>query len=156
MTEAGAPPPLVVETRVAASPETVFAYFVDPEKHRRWMGTEAELNPRPGGVYRLNVNGRNVVLGRYVELDPPRRIVLTWGWEDHDAVPPGSTTVEIDLVPDGDHTVVRLRHSGLPDDAEVAQHRQGWDHYAGRLALAAAGADPGPDPMAGDRASRAT
>ena len=43
--------------------------------------------------------------------------------------------------------IVRLRHSGLPEAAREI-HGQGWDHFMARLAMAAAGKDPGPDPMA--------
>ncbi len=59
-------------------------------------------------------------------------------------MPPGSTTVEVELIEEGQQTRVRLTHTGLPPD-EVAIHRMGWDHYVPRLALAAAGEDPGPD-----------
>jgi len=73
--------------------------------------------------------------------------VFTWGWEDSDEVPPGSTTVEVTLTADGDATIVRLRHSGLEPDEQREQHRHGWTHFLGRLEVAGAGGDPGPDPM---------
>jgi uncharacterized protein YndB with AHSA1/START domain len=71
--------------------------------------------------------------------------VWTWGWEGNDGVPPGSSTVEVTLTPDGDATVVRLRHSGLPTGDSATSHGSGWEHYTARLAVAAAGGDPGPD-----------
>ncbi|MCX8213792.1 MAG: SRPBCC domain-containing protein, partial [SAR202 cluster bacterium] len=43
------------EVRVSASPETIFPFLIDPEKIVRWKGTEAMLDPRPGGIYRVNV-----------------------------------------------------------------------------------------------------
>lgn len=136
------------EIRVAARPETVFAYFTDPQRMTQWKGIEAQLEPRPGGLYRVNINGRHVAQGRYVEIVPPRRLVLTWGWEgEGHPIPPGSTTVEITLVPDGDGTIVRLVHSGLPDENARMEHTKGWDHYLGRLTVRASGGDPGPDPM---------
>ena len=58
---------------------------------------------------------------------------------------PGSSTVEIDLVPDGGGTLVRLVHRDLPPEAQEL-HDEGWQHYLGRLAAAAVGDDPGPDP----------
>jgi uncharacterized protein YndB with AHSA1/START domain len=136
------------ELRIEASPETVFPYFTDPQKMRRWKGVEAELDPRPGGVYRVNVTGNDRVVGEYLEVDPPKRVVFTWGWEGNDGVPPGSSTVEVTLTPDGDGTVVRLVHSGLPDADARAQHGIGWEHFLDRLAVAASGGDPGPDPWA--------
>jgi uncharacterized protein YndB with AHSA1/START domain len=135
------------EVRVPAPPEVVFEYFTDPSKLVRWMGLEATLDPRPAGIYRLDINGA-VVLGEFVEVDFPSRLVFTWGWErELFEVPPQSTSVEVSFTPDGEDTVVRLAHRRLPAGA-VAFHRAGWRHYMERLVLAAAGRDPGRDPFA--------
>ena len=129
----------------------MFAFFTDPEKMVQWKGRKAELDARPGGIYRVEINARTIVRGEYVELDPPNRVVFTWGWEGQEsgegehAVPPGSSRVEVALVPDGDGTIVRLRHFDLPEQA-LDIHGQGWDLYLGRLEHAATGRDPGPDP----------
>ena len=104
-----------VEVRIGASPETVFDFFTDPDKMIQWMGRSAELDPRPGGALRCDINGDNVASGEYVELDPPRRVVFTWGWEGEDSVTtPGSSTIEVLLEPDGDGTHLRLIHRDLP------------------------------------------
>jgi uncharacterized protein YndB with AHSA1/START domain len=143
-----------IEVRVKASPETVFSYFTDPEKYRVWKGIAADLDPRPGGRYRVDMVRQNGVRGEYVVVDPPRRLVFTWGWEADvelprgiKEVPPGSTTVEVVLIPDGDDTIVRLRHSDLPTDGAATAHTWGWNIYLERLRVAAAGGDPGPDPL---------
>ena len=126
------------EVRVAARPETVFAFWTDPGKMARWMGRDIRLDPRPGGELRIDYNGSDIVSGEFVELVPPARIVLTWGWEAAgDATPPGASTVEVDFVPDGDGTLVRLRHSGLVEDA-VSGHAEGWDYFLPSLVAAAA------------------
>lgn len=136
------------EVRIAARPETIFAFLIDPAKMVRWMGTSVTIDPRPGGLYRCDLNGRNVARGEYVEVLPHSRVVFTWGWEGEGSpVPPGSSTVEITLTADGDETVVRLRHLGLPADQRDF-HAEGWEHYLPRLAVAAGGGDPGPDPWA--------
>ena len=138
-------PVLEKEVRVRARPETIFPFFTDPEKMMRWKGIEVTLEPRPGGIYRVNMNGRNVARGEYIELVPWSRVVFSWGWEGDDSpVPPGSSTVEVSLIPDGDETIVRLRHLGLPSDQQEV-HDEGWTHYMARLAMAASGRDPGPD-----------
>lgn len=125
------------EVRIAARPDTVFAYFTDPARMVRWMGTTVDLDPRPGGMLRIDYNGTDIVRGAFVEVDAPRRIVFTWGWEmPGDPVPPGASTVEVTLTPDGDDTIVRLVHHGLPSSA-VGGHTQGWDQFLPTLLAAA-------------------
>lgn len=126
------------EIRIAARPEVVWSFWVDPSRIVRWMGRTATLEPRPGGEFRVDYGNGNVVSGRYVELDEPSRLVFTWGWEDPaEAVQPGGSVVEVELAPDGEGTRLRLRHSGLPDGAEVAGHAEGWDYFLSRLVEAA-------------------
>ncbi len=138
---------VVVEVLVEATPETIFPFFTDPEKMTRWKGMSAALDPRPGGEYRCQVTPRSLALGEYLEVDPPKRVVFTFGWETEEGVPPGSSTVEITLEPQGASTLVRLIHGGLGDEHRE-QHAVGWVHFFERLAVAAAGGDPGPDPWA--------
>ena len=125
---------LEVTQRIDASPATVFSYLTEPAKFAAWMGIGAELDPRPGGQYRIDVDGEHVAEGQYRELDPPHRVLMTWGWKDHDAVPPGSTTVEITLTPDGPGTILRLRQTELPNEEEKRLHRSGWALYTAKLA----------------------
>ena len=135
-----------VQIELAAPPEVVFAFLVDPERYARWQGTRAELDPRPGGIYRVWMDAETVAAGEYLEVSPPTRVAFTWGWEGSDELPPGASTVEIDLQPDGDGTTLLLRHSGLPDGASAAMHEEGWRFFTSRLSAAAAGGDPGPMP----------
>ena len=58
------------EVRIAARPETVFEFFTDPEKMVLWKGRQASLDPRPGGIYRVEMGDQIVARGEYVELDP--------------------------------------------------------------------------------------
>jgi uncharacterized protein YndB with AHSA1/START domain len=140
---------LIREILVDARPATIFPFLVDPVRHTEWMGTEAELDPRPGGVYRVNVGGQHQSAGRFVEVVPNEKVVFTFGWDEPDhPIPAGSTTMTITLIPEGDKTRVQLVHSGLPADA-VSDHTTGWDHYLSRLATAASGGVPGPDTSPG-------
>ena len=138
--------PLMVrrETHIAAPPATVFAFLTDPEKIISWMGTEAKTEMHPGGLYLLKgVNGRRVARGAFREVVPVHRLAYSFGWEDSDVVPPGSGLVEIDLIDQDGGTLLRMTHSGLPNAEQCAGHDKGWAHYLGRLALAAAGRNPG-------------
>jgi uncharacterized protein YndB with AHSA1/START domain len=143
-------PAIEREVRVDASPDTVFEFFTNPELMVRWKGTSATLDPRPGGVYRVEMNPEAVAVGEYIEIDPPNRVVFSWGWEGNYAkTPPGSSTVEVTLTADGEGTLVRLVHTGLPSAESAEAHSHGWDQYMPRLAIAAAGGDAGTDPNAG-------
>lgn len=136
------------EVFVEAPPEAVFDYFTDPAKLVRWMGQEAILDPRPGGVCRIAI-GAATVRGEYVEVARPRRIVLRWGFDgDWVGARPSSTDVEVEFEPEATGTRVRLTHRRLPSGA-VEFHRFGWSHFLSRLALAAAGGEPGPDGWTG-------
>jgi uncharacterized protein YndB with AHSA1/START domain len=139
--------PLLVqrEVQIAAPPATVFAFLTDPEKIVRWMGTEADLEPHPGGVYLLNMNGKDIARGHFTEVIPVHRLAYSFGWEGNENVPPGSGLIEIDLLDREGGTLLRMTHSGLPDAKECADHEKGWTYYLGRLQVVAAGGDPGPD-----------
>jgi uncharacterized protein YndB with AHSA1/START domain len=134
---------------VAARPETVFSYFTDPAKMVHWMGDEATLDPRPGGVCRVVWTAAGVMAGEFVEVVPHSRLVFRWGWEAGVfGVPPSSTEVEVSLEPEDEGTRVRLTHRRVPEPA-LGFHAMGWNHYFGRLAIAASGGDAGPDPLPG-------
>jgi len=135
---------IVVERRVSVLPEKVFAYFTDAGKWIAWQGTEAEVELVPGGSLRVNVTGDGFASGRVLEVVENERVVFTWGWEQGPPVPPGSTTVVIELVPENNGTLIRLTHRGLPPD-QIEIHRLGWEHYVERLAAVGDGRDPGPN-----------
>jgi uncharacterized protein YndB with AHSA1/START domain len=110
------------------------------------MGDHAVLEPEPGGQFTVDINGVPV-RGRYLVVDAPHRLVLTWGHAGSDTVPPGSTTVEITLTPSEDGTLLSVEHRDLPAE-QAPQHAIGWPHFLDRLAKAAGGRNPGPDPFA--------
>jgi uncharacterized protein YndB with AHSA1/START domain len=132
--------------RIDAPPAEVFPYLVDPTLVVRWMGEWAELQPSAGGAVAIDINGVPI-RGEFLVVEPPHRVVFSWGAAGSDVLPPGSTVVEVVLVADGDSTVLELTHRDLPPE-EVPQHGIGWSHFLERLAVAAAGGDPGPDPWA--------
>jgi uncharacterized protein YndB with AHSA1/START domain len=137
------------ETRIPAPPAAVFALMTDPENILRWMGTEAQVEPQPGGLYLVNVTGARFARGSFREVVPVHRLAYSFGWDGSEVVPPGSSLVEIDLIEQPDGTLLRLTHSGLPNAEQCAGHAEGWAHYLDRLAEVAAGREVGPDPWAG-------
>jgi uncharacterized protein YndB with AHSA1/START domain len=143
---------VIREVRIEAAPTDVFLYFTDPKKLIAWKAASAEIDARPGGRFRMDVTGRgDVAEGEYLDIDPPHRIRFTWRWEnersDTQVAAPGPSVVEVTLTPDGDGTLLRLVHRGIPGpnrDGSAA----GWTHYLARLVLLASGHEPGPDPWA--------
>src|SRR3954466_8768177 len=100
---------------VSAPPHVVFSYFTDPDKHLLWQGTAVDLDPRPGGRMRVEFGPGYVAVGEYLEIEPPKRLVYTWGGEQEGSsvVPAGASTVAVTLEGHLNATIVRLRHSGL-------------------------------------------
>lgn len=134
--------PVIREIDIDASPETVFEFFVDADKLIRWLAVDATTDPRPGGVCdQVHVGdeagqGPWHMRGTFREVDPPARVVFTWGFvEPEVGIPVGSSTVEVTLQPTGSGTRVRLVHRGLPD-AEVEPHSKGWYEMLERLGRA--------------------
>ena len=152
MSESGMSEGGAFETTVEldAPVQEVFRHLTDPAAMIRWMGQHATLEPFPGGAFEVDINGVPV-RGRYLEIDPPRRVVVSWGVAGSTGLPPGATRVEFTLSPTADGTRLRLVHRGLPP-SQAPMHATGWNHFLPRLTLAAAGIDPGPDPW--NQASR--
>jgi uncharacterized protein YndB with AHSA1/START domain len=133
------------EMTIDADAATVFAFFTDPDRLIRWIGVTAELEPQAGGIMLVEVHPGRVAHGEFKEVVPVTRLAYTFGWEGDQSVPPGSSLIEVDLIPKNGSTMVRFTHTGLPPE-QAPGHREGWDHFLDRLAIAATGADPGPDP----------
>ena len=147
--EPRAPEPVTCEVLVAAPPEEVFGWFVRPELLVRWIGIDAQLEPRPGGLFRFEIAEGEWCSGRYLEVVPGRRVVFTWGWDSGAIpVPPGSSTVTVELLEHPDGTLVRLAHRDLAPEARRL-HEEGWSRFLPRLAAVAAGRDPGENPARG-------
>lgn len=119
------PDPLVASIRIAAPPDVVFPYLIDPALLARWFGDATGSTPEPGGAFAIAFDDTKSVQGRFVTIDPPKRVVFTWGVPHSDVLPPGSTTVEIVLTADGNDTVVDLTHHDLPR-SERPSHEAGW------------------------------
>ena len=143
MTDPGA---VTREQVVPAPPGEVVRWFVDPALLARWIGIRADLEPRPGGRFRFEVVDGEWCSGRYLEVVPDRRVVFTWGWDSGAIpVPPGSSTVEVDLEPHPEGTLVRLVHRDLAPEVRPI-HADGWSRFLPRLAAVVAGQDPLPYP----------
>lgn len=108
------------------------------------MGERADVEPLPGGRFAVDIGGVPF-RGEYLEVDEPRRVVVSWGLAGSDDFPPGSSRVQFTLERTPRGTTLHLLHTALPD-AYAARHGLGWGHYLGRLQQTAGGTPPGPDP----------
>jgi uncharacterized protein YndB with AHSA1/START domain len=167
--------PVEVTVWVPAVPSEVFPFFTDPARYVQWMGSEADLEPVPGGVYRVRMADGFSAAGRFLAVEPPHLVVFSWGFADDEAasrtkggkaggepggagasasasasaMPAGSTRVTVTLAGAGDGgTLLTLRHENLPSSELREGHDVAWNTYLPRLAVRAAGGDPGPDPHA--------
>ncbi len=129
------------------STDEAFALITDPERLRRWQTVTASVDLRAGGSYRWTVTPGHVAEGTYREIEPGRRLVFGWGWDDSLELPQDASTVTITVEPADGGTLVTLVHEGLTD-AQAAMHAEGWNHYLARLEKLAATGDAGPDEWA--------
>lgn len=126
-----------------ARASTVFRFLTEPERFAQWMGGGATGQPvpgttidaRPGGAMVVTYPGGARALGEVVEVDEPRRIVFTWGYEGGaNGMPPGSCRVTITLEEITDGTIVTLRHEGISTEEVRKGHETGWRFYLSVLA----------------------
>lgn len=123
---------LNVSTTIQASPAEIFPYLVQPELLVRWLGASwLQIHPHPGGIFAADLDA-TPVRGAYLAVEPPHRVVFTWGISGNEDLPAGSSTVEIVLRPQGAVTIVELTHRDLPPKRHD-DHRQGWTNLLAAL-----------------------
>ena len=129
-----APDGLGYEVRIDAPPEVVWRFWVEPDRMVRWMGSVATLEPRPGGIFRIDYGQGDVIAGEYIELDEPHRLTLRWAWESADPIEaaPSRIEVELEAIDGGEATLIRLRHLELTEPSRVS-HDEGWRYFLPRL-----------------------
>jgi uncharacterized protein YndB with AHSA1/START domain len=132
---------LEVRRVVSATPARVYAAWTTPALLAKWFAPADTFSVvvhsadvRPGGRYRIEMvppqGPSHIAIGEYRELDPPRRLVFTWRWEND---PPRDTLVTVELQSHADGTEVVLRHVLFPTAADRDQHRDGWTGCLARL-----------------------
>ena len=131
---------------IDAAPDIVFGYLTEGDRMALWSGVAAELDARPGGIFRLDMGAAGIMTGQFLEVRRPDRIVYEVGAEDQD--PDMMSRVEITLSPEVDGTRVEVRHDGLPPPFQTVAGR-GWDHHLARLSVVASGGAPGADSLCG-------
>ncbi len=128
---------------IDAPPERVFGFLVTDTGMTAWMGQWASLDPVVGGQFAVDIAGYPA-RGIFLEVDPPRRVTVSWGFAGNESLPPGASTVSFELTPTSAGTRVEVVHTDLPE-TEVPGHAAGWTHFLPRLTRAATGEQLPPD-----------
>lgn len=110
---------------IEAPPASVFRFFTDPVRWAAWWGAGSTIDARPGGRVFVRYPEGTEATGEIVEIDPPSRIVFTYGYASGTPVPPGGSRVTIRLATAGRGTRLHLIHE-FADAAVRDQHVQGW------------------------------
>ena len=118
------------ELFICAEPDTVFDFLVEPEAMKQWFGIAHVLEARPDGIFRVEVSPGYVALGKYTLVERPRRVCLTWGWEEAAdpamrSLGPGASLIDIVLEPKGGGTLLVFTQSRLPPSASK-RHGARW------------------------------
>jgi uncharacterized protein YndB with AHSA1/START domain len=127
MTMSSAFPHVLERTvEIGAPVDVVFEYFTDPALWAAWWGAGSSIEATPGGRMTIRHNNGVEVVGDVLDVEPPRRIVFTYGYATGQQQPkPGGSQVTITLEPVGTSTRLRLAHAFT----EVARREafvQGW------------------------------
>ena len=127
---------LRMERLIATTPETLFGFWTRPELLVRWWGPEGYTTPqhamdvREGGRWRTvmrSPEGKSFsVSGVYRTLEPPRRLVFTWAWDDDAGLRGNETEVTVTLEPAPGGTKMVLVQKGFVDADSRDRHRRGW------------------------------
>lgn len=128
-----------------ATAEQVFAALVEPARLTRWWAEEATTEPRSGGEYHLAwpAIGRDL-RGRYLEFQPPSRLVMTWKWDQEPDRPERKVAFAVDER--GSGCLLTVEHGtygeGEAEAEDRESHLDGWMHFLGRLRTVMAEEDP--------------
>jgi uncharacterized protein YndB with AHSA1/START domain len=141
-----------VTRELAAPRDEVFRAWTDPDLFKRWFtppgnaAVTAELDVRPGGKYRITVQrtelvpGTSYIVGNYLEVVPPHRLVFTFGWEEPpplegmEALETLDSRVTVQFRDVGGATELSITHERLDTPELRAFHRFGWESTLDQLA----------------------
>ena len=137
------PAPLIrLNKFVQAPPQRVYDAWLDPEQLKQWWMpdanaacSEAQIDAQVGGDFRITLGSgeqAHIAVGQYLELDPPRKIVMSWSWEMNPAMAADSL-ITIELLetdnpydPETPGTEIIFTHEKLNTAVERSEHTSGW------------------------------
>ena len=134
---------LEIKRFINAPRDRVYAAWTDPKQLREWFGPEnvrtrdLVAETRVGGKYRwdlTNPEGEEMtVQGEYRDLQPGRKIVFTWQWEDDETWENHNSIVTVELSDAAGGTELRLLHEHLPSEESSDKNNDGWKSSLNKL-----------------------
>ena len=134
---------LEVKRFIKAPRDRVYAAWADPAQLKEWFGPESVqthdlvADVRVGGMYRWDITNaegeKMTVRGEYRELQPGRKIVFTWQWDDDEVWENRTSIVTVELDDAEGGTELRLTHVQLPSEQSRDRHIEGWESVLDRL-----------------------
>jgi uncharacterized protein YndB with AHSA1/START domain len=127
---------LVLRRTFTASRERVFRAWITPVALESWLRprgmsmTVRSLDARVGGSFRFDLEDGSSIIGTYLQMVPPEKLVYTWSVG---AAQGRETVVTLDFLDQGPVTEVVLTHERLaPERRALAEG--GWPSLFDALA----------------------
>jgi uncharacterized protein YndB with AHSA1/START domain len=134
---------LEIKRLIKAPRDRVYAAWTDPAQLKQWFGPEKVqtrdliADARVGGEFRwdlINPEGEKMTCrGEYRELQPGKKIVFTWQWEDDEDWENHVSIVTVELDDADGGTELRLTHEKLPNNESRDGHTRGWNSALDKL-----------------------
>jgi uncharacterized protein YndB with AHSA1/START domain len=145
------PATLTIQRMLPGPIERVWAYLTESDLRRKWLAS-GDMDLKVGAPFELvwrnseltNPPGKRPegfgeehrMESRIIEVDPPRKLVFTWGKEDSD--------VSMALEPRGEKVLLTVVHRRLPTRGMMVGVSTGWHAHLDMLAARLTGQEPGP------------
>src|SRR4029453_5781237 len=117
---------LQIKRFIRASRDRVYAAWTDPAQLKKWFGPEnikthnLIADARVGGQFHWDLTdqeGKEITIsGGYRELEPGKKIVFTWQWEDDEDWKSHSSIVTVEFFDREGGTELRLTHETFPHE----------------------------------------
>jgi uncharacterized protein YndB with AHSA1/START domain len=124
--------------RIAARPSIVFEALTTADGVAAWWPPDelpanwVEVDARVGGMFRIRFptpdGEEHEACGEYLEVVPPRRLVMSWRWVSGgvEVEAEGVSRIEFELRPIEEGVELTVTHADLRNQTSAAIHEQGW------------------------------
>ncbi len=136
-------PALVIRRTYSASPQRLYQAWTDPELATQFLCPDGvtiagvAFDVRVGGAYHIDMRHADgdvwTVRGVYREVQPARRLSMTWTWTEDKPDEEHETLLTVEFAPHGSGTELTLTHERLASDESRSGHERGWTSILDRM-----------------------